>query len=453
MKHYYFSLDKDHAQGNKDNFRMGKGLFRVHRSVVFSAFMTLILFFSLAELVLAESSEHKSPHSDAHKHQLENSAQDHKEHAHDEEHGEHEGQGEHQEPDLEFSKEELQEFSVELAQATSGVINKTQSLTGEVVVEPSRLYHVVPRVSGVVRQVYKYLGDSVKAGELLAVLSSRDLADAKAQFVAADSLLKLANSNFRRETKLYKEKITAKRNYFTAQQAQAEMSIKRKAAEQHLLALGLSEHSILAVLQSKDKDLTLYELRAPADGIIIEKHAVQGEVLATNTRSFTLADLSTVWVNLTVYQKDLASIHLGQRVWLSHQFGQDRHAQDQSEISWISPVLDEKTRSATARVILNNANNHWRPGVFVSANVAIAEYPADIVVPVSALQKIAGKNIIFIQLDDGDFAPKPVQIGHKGQQKVEILQGLNPGQTYVSQNAFVLKAQMQKGEFGEGHSH
>ncbi len=383
-------------------------------------------------------------------------------HAHDsadsvveQEHGEdHEQHNEHEEPDLKFSAAELQEFSIKLAQAKLGVISKTRELTGEVIVAPERLYHVVPRVSGVVRQVYKHLGDTIKAGDLLAVLSSRDLADAQAAFVAADSLLQLANTNLQRERKLYKEQITAKRNYHKAKQAYAEMSIKRKAAKQRLRALGLTEQAINSVLKSSDKDLTLYELRAPADGIIIEKHAVHGEVLETNTRSYTIADLSEVWVNLTVYQKDLPFIHKSQRVQISTRFGlSNDEIKSSGTISWISPTLDEKTRSATARVVIDNPDGYWRPGLFVSGQVAIAESKADVVIPLSALQTVDEQTIVFVQHEDGDFEPQTVQTGRRDHQNIEILQGLQPGQTYVSQNAFSMKAQLQKGEFSEGHSH
>ena len=101
----------------------------------------------------------------------------------------------HEQAELEFSDAELKEFSIELAHAGPGLIYKTLDLAGEVIVQPDRLYHIVPRVSGVVRQVYKQLGDRVEVGDLLATLSSHELADAKAQFVAADSLLKLVNTN------------------------------------------------------------------------------------------------------------------------------------------------------------------------------------------------------------------------------------------------------------------
>jgi membrane fusion protein, heavy metal efflux system len=387
-------------------------------------------------------------------------AADHDHEAHDQHeagqgtHEEHGGHDEHEAVELKFSTAELQEFSIELAQAGPGVINKTLDLTGEVIVEPGRLYHVVPRVSGVVRHVFKHLGDTVKADDLLATLSSRDLADAKAQFVAADSLRKLANANLQRERKLYQEKITAKREYLEARQAQAEMSVRRKAAKQRLLALGLTKQSIASVLQDAEKDLTYYELRAPAAGIIIEKHAVHGEVLETNTRSFTIADLSKVWVNLTVYQKDLPFIHQGQQVLISSRFGlTDHEVTASSTISWLSPTLNEKTRSATARVIIDNSENHWRPGLFVSGKVAIEKKQAEIVIPLTALQTVEGQTIVFIQHEDGGFEPQPVQTGRRDFQQVEIIQGLKPGQTYVSQNAFSLKAQLQKSEFGEGHSH
>jgi cobalt-zinc-cadmium efflux system membrane fusion protein len=232
------------------------------------------------------------------------------------------------------------------------------------------------------------------------------------------------------------------------------MSIKRKAAEQRLSAIGLTEKSILSVLYNVDKDLTLYELRAPAEGVIIEKHAAQGEVLESNKRSFTVADLSQVWVNLTVYQKDLAFIHQGQQVSISTRFGlTDKEASSLSTISWISPTLDEKTRSASARVVIDNPENNWRPGLFVSGKVAIAKIQAEIVIPQSALQTVEGQTVVFVQHADGDFEPQAVQTGRSDFQQVEIIQGLKPGQTYVSQNAFSLKAQLQKGEFGEGHHH
>ncbi len=417
---------------------------------------SLLILFSVHTAVLAGDHDQKSVQNMVAKQKGldEEKGHDKAEHKQHDDDDADENHDEHKQPELKFSAAELQEFSIKLEQAKSGIIDKTLNLTGEVIVAPERLYHVVPRVSGVVRQVYKHLGDAVKTGDLLATLSSRDLADAKAQYVAADSLLQLANATLKRERDLYKSKVTAKREYLAARQVQAEMSIKRKAAQQRLSAIGLTKKSIGDLLHNTDKDLTLYELRAPADGVIIKKHAAQGEVLETNIRSFTVADLSQVWVNLTVYQKDLAIIHQGQQVSIRTRFGvSDEQTTALSHISWISPVLDERTRSAKARIVIENSDGHWRPGLFVNAKVAIEKKQAEIVIPLSALQTVAGKTMVFVQHEDGGFEPQPVQTGRRDFQKVEIIQGLKPGQTYVSQNAFSLKAQLQKSEFGEGHSH
>lgn len=370
-----------------------------------------------------------------------------------EKHEEHKEGEEDEEDKLEFSTAQLKEFSIELAQVSAGMIHKTLALTGEVVVDPQRLHHVSPQVSGIVRKVYKHLGERVKKGDLLATIASRELANAKAQLIAAKSLLNLANTTLKRERSLYQQQITAKRDYLVAQQAQAEMSAKYQAEKQNLLALGLSKQEITAVLSKTDKNTGLYQLRAPQNGIIIKQHLTQGEIFNGQENSFAIADLSKVWVNLTVYQKDLALIQQGQTVWITSLFKVNNNAVTATgKINWISPVLDEETRSATARVIINN-NGSWRPGLFVNGIVTVEKENASMVIPQSALQTVEGKTLVFVQHGAGKFEPQVVKIGRKDPQNVEILQGLSLGQTYVSKNAFVLKAQLQKGEFSEGHSH
>ncbi|MDQ7089457.1 MAG: efflux RND transporter periplasmic adaptor subunit [Methylococcales bacterium] len=384
----------------------------------------------------------------------------HEKHDEDKRHDEHneddghESHDEHEESKLEFSKAQLKEFSIELAQVSSGMIHKTLELRGEIVVEPQRLHHVSPQVSGIVRKVYKQLGDSIKKGDLLATLSSQDLTNAKARLITANSLLNLANTTLKREQSLYQQQITAKRDYLAAQQAHAEMSAKYQAEKQRLLVLGLNQQAIRSILTRTDKNRGLYQLYAPANGIIIKQHLAQGEIFKGNTNSFTLADLSKVWVNLTVYQKDLPDIYTGQTVWITSRFKEKGKAIiAKGVINWLSPILDEATRSATARVSIDNPKGYWRPGLFVNAEVTIEKVQVNTIVPQSALQTLEGKTVVFVQHADGEFEPQTVKIGRKDSQQVEILEGLSMGQTYVSKNSFVLKAQSQKGEFSEGHSH
>ncbi len=373
------------------------------------------------------------------------------EHHHEPGEAEH-GEADHaHEGELELSPEVLQEFGIRLATAGPGRVAVTAHLTGEVVIAPDRLYHVVPQVSGIVREAYKEVGDKVEAGDLLAILASRELAAAKAALLIAKSRLDLANANLARERQLFRKGITSKRIFLETQQAQIAASVELDAAKHRLLALGLKPEEVEAVLKHREKgDLTRYELRAPASGEVIEKHAALGEFLQSDRTAFVLADLNRVWVHLTVYQKDLPRIHPGLPVRIEAEHG---IAPATGKIDYVSPVLDEQARSALARVILDNPDRRWRPGMFVSAKVGVTEKQAAVAIPASALVELEGKTIVFVQEEPGHFEPRPVRIGQRGLDRVEILSGLKAGEPFIAQGAFLLKSELGKGSMDSGHHH
>jgi cobalt-zinc-cadmium efflux system membrane fusion protein len=300
-----------------------------------------------------------------------------------------------------------------------------------------------------VRDVNRNLGDQVRAGELLAVLESRELADAKAEFLAARERLTLAQATFEREEALWQKKVSSEQDYLDARQNLAEARITQNSAEQKLHALGLSDASLDDLPRHPDVTYTRYEIRAPFAGTLIEKHITLGENVKEDAGVFTIADLSTVWVDINVYQKDLASIRKGQTVVLETGHGIPDVT---GVINWVGPMMSEATRTAKARVILPNPGGLLRPGLFVTARVAVASETVAIRVPKTAVQTIEGQTVIFIQDEDG-FEPQPVQTGRESADQVEITAGLAEGQTYVSQGAFTLKAQLSKGAFGDGHNH
>lgn len=341
---------------------------------------------------------------------------------------------------------EIEEFEIKLDIAASGTIKETLTLPGEVTLDPDRLIHIVPRVSGVARQVYKTLGDSVKTGDLLATLSSRELAEIKAETEAAKSRYELAITTYDREQKLKKEDLTTEREFLEAQQIKDTAYIEYKLAKQKLRAIGIEQ---IKNQCSNDCDLTLYEIRSPGDGVITEKHIVQGELLNEESLPFVISKLDHVWINLTVYQKDLGRIETGQQVRIVSGYG---IPDVESIIDYISPKVSEETRSATARIIIDNNDQKWRPGLFVSVVVTLSDFTSDIVIPKTAIETIDNQSVVFIKTDEG-FEPHSVKLGRSDTTHVEILDGLHEGEQYVTKNAFVLKAQMQKASFGDGHGH
>lgn len=348
-----------------------------------------------------------------------------------------------------ISDDVLKEFGIELATAQSGFLSEYIELPGEIVLNADRMAHVVPRVPGIVRDVRKAVGDSVEEGEVMAVMESRELAKAKAEYFAARERLALAKANFDREKGLWQEKISAEQEYLDARRALAEAGIEANSAEQQLHALGFSESELEKLSGDLDAVYTRYEVNAPITGTVIAKHMTLGENLDSESDVFTIADLSSVWVNIKVYQKDLVNIHAGQPVGFEVGHG----IPDASgTIAWVGPQVDETTRTATARVELPNPDGSLRPGLFVTAKVTVGSAAADLVIPKSALQTFENRTVVFVRTAKG-YEPKPVELGRQNGSAVEILSGLMAGDVYVSQGAFTLKAQLSKSAFGDGHNH
>lgn len=350
---------------------------------------------------------------------------------------------------VQLTDEEMAEYGIEIATVSEGKLQTIISLSGEVVPNPDKLAHIVPPVSGIARQIGKSLGDKVVQGEFLAVIESRELAEAKSAYLADRERLALAEAKYLREEKLWKQEISSEQEFLDAKQAFAEARINLITSEQKLHAIGFSDDYLGALPNQSDQKFTRYEILAPFDGIIIDRHIAIGERLKDDSIVFTIADLDTVWVNLTVYQRDLESIHAGQQVLLA---SSQMHHEFKGIVDYVSPIVDEATRTATARVVVDNREGVWRPGVFITAEVDIDAESAALVLPRSALQNFEGRTVVFVKTWEG-FVPQPVEVGRMDRDQVEILSGMDGGEDYVVSNAFVLKSELEKNSFGHGHAH
>lgn len=358
---------------------------------------------------------------------------------------EEEGHEEEDEGIVRISPEEIKEFGIVLAKAEPGELKVYVSLPGEVVVNPDRFAHMIPRMSGVVRKVHKNLGDRVQEGEIMAVIESRELSDLKASLLAAKERIELLATAFTREEKLWKGSISSEREYLEAKQALAEARIELRSAQYKLYALGFSEQDLSAFSTRANASFTEYEILAPLDGSVVEKNITRGEAIKDDADIFSVADLNTVWVNLTVYQKDLPNIRIGQEVRIVAQEGFETAV---GSLSYISPIIDEENRTATARLELPNSEGHWRPGLFVTGKIVVRSLFVAILVPKTAIQTLEGKSVVFVQGEEG-FEPHVVKVGSVNETHAEVISGLQPGQTYAAVGAFTLKAQLTKSAFEE----
>ncbi len=204
---------------------------------------------------------------------------------------------------------------------------------------------------------------------------------------------------------------------------------------------------VLAIVESEA--LAPYPLKTQIDGLVIAKHITVGEPVSSERDAFTVADLRDVWVDISVYQNHLRDVRLGQPAQISAGHGlEDAHG----TISYLSPVVDEETRTAVARVVLPNPDGVWRPGLFVTARITIDAAEAPVAVPLGALEVVEGRTVVFVEGKRG-FAPRPVTLGRQDERRAEVLAGLAAGERYVAKGGFTLKAELARGEMRGGHAH
>lgn len=200
---------------------------------------------------------------------------------------------------------------------------------------------------------------------------------------------------------------------------------------------------VLAVIESSDS-LAPYSVKTAIDGVVIAKDLTRGEAVERTKQAFVVADLSSVWVDLAVYQKDIGRIAMGQRV---HIDAVDEGPAAEGSISYLTPSVDQVTRTATARVVLANPDRRFLPGMFVTAHI-LDSVDAGVTVPLDAIQTLAGQPCVFVEGPDG-LARRPVVLGRQGSERIEIVSGLSMGERVAVKNSFLLKAELAKGESAE----
>ena len=203
---------------------------------------------------------------------------------------------------------------------------------------------------------------------------------------------------------------------------------------------------VLAVIEG-NQSLSTYEVSSLISGTVIEKHVTLGEFVRDDSDIYVIADLSSVWVNVSVYSRDLARVRSGQAAWIGAVGSQ---VSAQGRIDYVGPVVGEATRAATARVVLRNADLKWRPGTFVTARIVVDDRPVKIAVPDAAVQQLEGKDHVFVEVEGG-FEAREVTRGMTDGEWTEILKGLRPGERFASRGGFVLKSELQKSEASHDH--
>ena len=334
---------------------------------------------------------------------------------------------------LKLDAERARAAGVALAEAGPALIASMLQLPGEIRFNEDRTAHVVPRVAGVAESVAANLGQVVKKGQLLATLTSPAVSEQRSELMAAQKRLALARTTYQREKQLWQEKISAEQDYLQAQQALREAEIASANAQQKLAAIGAGSGSAGA--------LNRFELRAPFDGVVVEKHLSVGEAVQDSTAVFTISDLRSVWAEMKVAASDLPFVRVGEKATV-HATAFESKAT--GTVAYVGALIGQETRTAPARITLDNPDGIWRPGLFVNVDLTASSQKAAVTVVSAAIQKIDGdKPVVFVPVDGG-FKAQTLKLGKTDGQNTEVLQGLSTGQRYVKDGSFVLKSELGK---------
>lgn len=351
-----------------------------------------------------------------------------------------EAQAEAQHPaGVALSEAQIAAAGIALREAGPARIGTVTTLTGEIRFNEDRTAHVVPRLAGVVDSVRADLGQRVGKGQLLAVIASTTLSDQRSELLTAQKRLALARTVYAREQRLWDERVSAEQDYLQARQAMQEAEIAQQNAAQKLSALGAAPAAGGA--------LNTYELRAPFAGVIVEKHIAPGESIKEESNVFTISDLSTVWAEIAVPAGQLGALKVGGKVVVK---ASALAATAEGTVGYVGALLGEQTRSAQARVVLANPAAAWRPGLFVTVDVASDAAGAAVAVASAAVQTVNGKPSVFVRTAGG-FEARPVALGKTDGAMVEVLAGLPAGSRYAAAGSFTLKAELGKSSAADAH--
>jgi cobalt-zinc-cadmium efflux system membrane fusion protein len=339
--------------------------------------------------------------------------------------------------------ERIKLAQIEQRNVGPATIAKRLAVPGTIVPDANRVVRVSVKLAGTVAELRKNIGDDVVKDEVIAVLESREVADAKSEYLAARLSNELQQDLTARDKSLWEGRAVPEQQYIKSRNAAAQTAMRFGVARQKLLALGVRDDEISALPQAPDASLRSQNVRAPISGRIAERKVELGTAVGRDnleTELFVIVDLSRVWVDLSVSSADLPMVKEGQSVAISTR-GQIENSI--ARIVFVSPLLDKDTRTARVVATIENADGRWRPGSLGTAAIAIEERATPVVAPFSAVQTVEGKKAVFVRAKDG-FEKRDVVLGQRDGQSVEIVSGLRAGETIAISNTFSLKAELSK---------
>jgi membrane fusion protein, heavy metal efflux system len=340
------------------------------------------------------------------------------------------------------------------ARATARPSGTGRVLNGEVALDANRAVQITPRVPGVVRSVQVDVGSPVARGQVLLVLDSPDISDARAAWRRANTGRRLAEASADREGELFARRVCPKKDLLEAEAVRDQANAEERAAASRLAGYGLDPASLENDAGEEPAGAeSRYTIRAPFAGRVLERSVNLGASVEPGQELLLIGDTSRMWVQAQAYERELAAI-----------LGAQARGEVLAEISVpaypgrtfpgrvdrMSGILEEATRTSRIRIIADNPDGLLRAGMFARVNLLVGGDAMVLAVPADAVLEDGGRAFVFVPVTPPYFLRRPVRAGHTADGWVEILDGLREGDTVVSRGAFQLKSDVLRSKMGAG---
>jgi membrane fusion protein, heavy metal efflux system len=332
-----------------------------------------------------------------------------------------------------LSAQQIADAGIEVTRPTVGGEAGAIELSATIEGDPQGVQVVSASVGGRLVSLTRNLGQPVDRGDPLAIIESREAASLKAEVEAARARAALAQTNLRREQRLFAERVSPEQDLVAARTAATEASIALRLAQQQLSATG-----------SGGGALNRIAVRSPIAGQVIARSATLGQTVAADAELFRVANLSKVTVATSLVPSDAGRVKPGARVEVTA-----AGRRQEGRVTFVSPILDETTRLVPVIVTLDNGGSIWRVGETVNVSILVpATGDRTVAVPSAAVQMIEDKSFVFVRTPTG-FRATPVTLGRTNGGQVVVTSGLTGSERIASTNSFTLKAELGKGEGGD----
>lgn len=349
-----------------------------------------------------------------------------------------------------LSAEKQKSAGIEVITLSPEEVSAPLSATAVIELNADRVSKVSSRATGKITGLMAAQGQRVKAGQPLAYLDSVELDQIWTDYRKALGKVELARKNLQREETLFQKQISPEKDVLKARQELGEAEADISFAQERFRLVGVDPAKFAATKGNGNPPLV--PVASQVGGVVLEKTVTQGEVVNPEKVLFTVADLSTLWVVIDVYEKDMSRIRVGTEVKVSVTTFPDKVFK--GKISYIADVVDEKTRTEKARVTIDNATGLLKPGMFASVLMDARKGGTErlIAVPEEAVMTDGAARYVFVRVAPDQFKRREVETGRNFGKSIEVTSGVKQGDAVAVKGAFILKSELKKGEL-EGDAH